>query len=185
MAGERAVQRGGMWRLRPPEGRKHPGEPGSTSRWGGETARKSEGRLSHFPLPPARLTMKAPGQAAPLRRRPLPSPDPQGPVPPPPLPPAAAARLRFLFSEHTPYKERRGPASGSPGSTRLGTRRRAAHRQSPPGVRLQPSRLGPRSRPPCSSPPRRLPSPHRTTAPPDPPSSFWRQTVALVAAAAT
>jgi hypothetical protein len=105
--------------------------------------------------PPARLTAKAPGQAAPLRRRPLPSPDPQGRVPPPPLPPAAAG-LRFLFSEHTPYKERRGPASGSPGSTPLGKRRRAAHHRSPPGVRLRPSRLGTH----LSRPPAR-PAPHR------------------------
>lgn len=116
MAGGRGggKRRGGMWRLRPPEGRKHPGEPGSTSRWGGETAGKSEGRLSRFPLPLACLTVKAPGQAAPLRPRPLPSLDPQGRVPAAP----ALARGRLaplpIFGAHT-LQGVEGPGLGEPG----------------------------------------------------------------------
>lgn len=99
-----------MWRLRPPEGRKHPEEPGSTSRRGGETAGKSEGRLSRSP-PPARPppgdSPRPGGATQPLTG---PAPGPLGPAPAASAPPPPAG-LRFLFSEHTPYKERSGRAS--------------------------------------------------------------------------
>lgn len=181
----RGGQRGGMWRLRPPEGRKHPEEPGSTSRRGGETAGKSEGRLSRSPLPPARLPVTAPG-----RRRHTALDRPRAGTPRPGsrrLRSAPARRAPLpIFGAHTLQgTERQGLARRAGGRTPAREAEACGPPPEPARGSLRPSRRGPRFRPPCSSPPRRLPSPHRTAAPPDPPSSFWRQTVALVAAAAT
>lgn len=182
----RGGQRGGMWRRRPPEGRKHPEEPGSTSHRGGETAGKSEGRLGRFPLPPARLPVTAPGQAAPHRPRQTPRRDPQARLPPPPPRPAPARRAPLpIFGAHTLQGAERSGRASLGGRTPAREAEACGPPPEPARGSLRPSRRGPRFRPPCSSPPRRLPSPHRTAAPPDPPSSFWRQTVALVAAAAT
>lgn len=107
----RGGQRGGMWRLRPPEGRKHPEEPGSSSRRGGETAGKSEGRLSRSPLPPARLPVTAPGQAAPHSPRPAPRRDPQARLPPPPLRPRPPGSASYFRSTHPTRNGATGPRS--------------------------------------------------------------------------
>lgn len=132
----RGGQRGGMWRLRPPEGRKHPEEPGSTSHRGGETAGKSEGRLSRFPLPPARLPVTAPGQAAPHRPRPTPRRDPQARLPPPPPRPRPPGSASYFRSTHPTRSGAAGPRSA--GGPPLGKRRRAAHHRSPPGAHSGP-----------------------------------------------
>lgn len=150
-----------------------------------KTAGKSEGRLSRFPRPPARPPhgdSPRPGGAA--RPSTVPEPGPPSRGPPQPRPPARPpARLRFLFSEHTPYKERPGLAHPARRPAR------EAEACGPPPEHARGTGSGPQAAPPAPGrpapqPPRRLPSPHPTAAPPGPPSSFWRQTVALAAAAA-
>lgn len=129
----RGGQRGGMWRLRPPEGRKHPEEPGSTSRRGGETAGKSEGRLSRFP--PSRWQPQA-------RRRHTALDRPRAGTPRPGsrrLRSAPACRAPLpIFGAHTLQGTERPGLARRAGGPPLGKRRRAAHHRSPPGAHSGP-----------------------------------------------
>lgn len=130
---------------------------------------------------------------------------PSGRRPPRPRPPPAAAAAQLplpIFGAHTLQgAERAGLAETCPRAgprvTDRGRHSRAARRgeEGQPGAptnalpRLPDSgliRRGSTGSPDrwALPPPRPLPSPHQTTAPPDPPFSFWRQTAAAAAAAA-
>lgn len=139
-----------------------------------------------FPARPPHGESPRPGGAAPPSA--APEPGPPGPGPAAPAPARGRRAPLPIFGAHT-LQGAEGPGLGEPGQHPA--REAQACGPPPEPARGQTPALAPRhsplppSRPPGSSPPRHLPSPHRTTAPPDPPSSFWRQTVALVAAAAT